>query len=700
MMAIYKTFDNLYEAYDATIDEGEEMMGEKYFQMKLDELVAEKIIVLGPITTEYHNDENLYMIHKDITYKHCEKIRDPVKRFISFELVHNLSTFFIYQPTQMGKNAITSNELVKWAKDTTKKAVAFLMFANDQPLSVQSCIGIEKVFAEHNIKIKIFRLACDNKITMESIKDNINGYAADRTEEGEEPEYGMPIICSLDNPTQRKKTLSLIKYIHKKVETKKSLLRYGMIWDEADKTYASARDVEYTIEGEAVSFKKYIVDKNDALYRLGFASATEGDLIIDDNYPECANAYIYPVIITPDIQANYRSLHHPEAVSHFMPYSKKKHNPNSYAMGILKTHSEHFQTPIVLPNGNPYFRKVIINSRVQTKEMESIAIWCNENNFHALVINGAGGGRASIKVYKKGKLSRTYKLKFENVSKSLNERIYYIYKTQKMNDKPLVIIGMRKIDRGLSFHYCPRADGEVIIRGEEGEIVSQDKDGIVFTDMILGHIPCKDTAVQKAGRLAGVIGSSPQYPGSIHYWIDERTDIVIRQQLKTVITTNEIAMQNSSLTFEQSLKRAKNANAHTHSSPSARVNHETDQSLYRTYNSEQVMRNVYKELYNREYPQKFKKNPEGFVECSIFAASKVQELCDVIKHIPTAIKSGGGAGGGETVARKLFPCYKDISDPTSIHFVMLLDPAKITKEQVETIDANYDYITVPQKGDF
>jgi hypothetical protein len=694
ILLIHKTFDNLYEAYEETIDGDEELISEKCFQMKLDELVVEKVIVFGAITTEYHNDENLYTIQNSINYKHCENIKDPVKRFISFELVQNLSTFFILQPTQMGKNNIISEELVKWAKDMSKKVVAFIVFANDQPLSVQSCIGIEKVFAKHNIKIKIIMLSSDKKITLESIKDNINGYAADKTDEGEEPEYGMPIICSLDNPAQRKKTLSLIKYIHMKVTTKKSMLRYGMIWDEADKTYGSARNVEYSIDEELVSFKKYIVDKNDALYRLGFASATEGGLIIEDDFPECANAYIYPVIITPDIKANYRSLNHPESISHIVPYLKKKHDPNTYAMHVLNTKQEHFHTPIVFPNGELYYRKVIINSKVQTKDMELLAIWCNENNFNSLVINGAGGGRSSIKVYKNGKLWRTYKLKFENVSKSLNERMYYIYKSQNMNDKPLVVIGCRKIDRGLSFHYCPRVDTKVIIRGEDGDIITQDKDGLVFTDEILGNIPNKETAVQKAGRLAGNIGNSPQYPGSIHYWSDERTEDIVRRQLNVVNTTNEIAKQNNSLTFGQSIKKAQHI--HTQAPP----NHETDDSLYRVYDSEEVMRIVYNKLHKKEYPRTFKKNKEGFMECSIFSASKVQKLCDVIKHIPTAIKSGGGAKGGETVSRKLFPCYKDTSDPTSLHFVMLLDPTEIKPEQVKKIDYIHKDIKVPQKGNF
>ena len=272
-----------------------------------------------------------------------------------------------------------------------------------------------------------------------------------------------------------------------------------------------------------------------------------------------------------------------------------------------------------------------------------------------------------------------------------------------MNDKPLVIVGMRKIDRGLSFHYCPREDKAVIIKGEHGDITTQNKEGIVFTDMILGYIENKDTAVQKAGRLAGVIGNSPQYTGSIHYWIDERTEGVIRLQLNTVITANKIARDNSSLTFKQTHRQAHSIHAPT---PSLRVNHETDESLYRVYPSEEVMLKVYKELYGKEYHIGFKRNKEGgcggegFYECSLSAASKVQEMCDVIKYIPTAIKSGGGMKGGENISRKLFPCYKDISDTDTLHFVMTLDPSKITTEQVAKLDSTYDYVRVPHKGWF
>uniref|UniRef100_A0A6C0LAE3 Uncharacterized protein n=1 Tax=viral metagenome TaxID=1070528 RepID=A0A6C0LAE3_9ZZZZ len=702
---IFRTFTDLYEV--VVEEHGEDYIDENHFQIKLDELVDDEMIVLGSLNESDGNVIDVYEINTGIKPSDCVKELDPVKRLILLEMVQNSSTFFLYQPTQLGKSDIMSNELVDWSKDKTNKVVAFMMFANDKPLSDQSVSGIKKVFMKQNIKVEVFLLSSDTKMNkdsfIKSIVDHIHGYA---TDDDEDPEYGMPVICGLDNPKQREKILNLISYIVKKVSSKKSSpLRYGIIWDEADKTYPGARDVKYTIDAkyriddnddDKVSFKKFVLENTVGLYRLGFASSTEGDLIMDENYEECANAYVYPVVITEEIKANYRALNHPESVSHIVPYKDKqhKHNLNTYAMEILEEYKEHFQTPIILPSGESYYRKVIVNSKPQTKDMNELAIWCNKKNYYALVINGAGGGRASIKLYKDGKIVHTYKLKYNNVAKSLNDRIYYIYKAQKLYDKPLVIIGSRKVDRGLSFHYCPREDDEVIIDGDDGEVITRNRDGIIFTDMILGSVENKDTAVQKGGRLAGVIGGSPQYPGKIHYWVDERTEAIVRRALDTVMKTNEISKDNTSLTFGQVFKRAQIA------CPIIRVNHNTEESHFRVYPSEDIMREAYKEIFKKEYPKSYKVNSTGFLECSLSKKVAVHELCEVIKYVPTAIKSGGGGGDGKTVQRKVFPCYKNTLDSSTLHFVIAIDPKKISPEQLAKVDSIYANIKVPHKGDF
>lgn len=56
------------------------------------------------------------------------------------------------------------------------------------------------------------------------------------------------------------------------------------------------------------------------------------------------------------------------------------------------------------------------------------------------------------------------------------------------------------------------------------------------------HIP---TAVQKAGRGAGIIRQCPQYSGQFHYWIDSFTSSFIEHHYKMVDKANELKGTNS-----------------------------------------------------------------------------------------------------------------------------------------------------------
>ena len=179
-----------------------------------------------------------------------------------------------------------------------------------------------------------------------------------------------------------------------------------------------------------------------------------------------------------------------------------------------------------------------MNSNSKTKDMAEFAKNCNEQNMYAFVFNGYSG--ASVKVYRPGMPLKSYKTR----GRKFNEVLFYAYKKLHLNDKPLVIIGRRKVDRGLGFHYCPRKNDEVTIdyKLEEGTLVTSNREGLIWTDMILGKIEDVAIAVQKAGRLAGIIGNSPQYPGSIHYWTDEHTENSIRRHNNSCsgIVTNQL----------------------------------------------------------------------------------------------------------------------------------------------------------------
>jgi hypothetical protein len=125
-----------------------------------------------------------------------------------------------------------------------------------------------------------------------------------------------------------------------------------------------------------------------------------------------------------------------------------------------------------------------------------------------------------VKTYIPGASVQTFRIK----GRRFNELLFEIYKSLNMEDKPLIIIGRRKVDRGLGFHYAPRDGSE----------------GLIWTDIILGKIEDTNTAVQKAGRLAGIIRQCPQYYGKCTYWTDERTQRDILRHNNIVDEANKL----------------------------------------------------------------------------------------------------------------------------------------------------------------
>ena len=509
-----ETFENLY---DKVKDDNDDFIDEDAFMKKVEELVE-----VGYIVTGIFEDNILYSSKPGLTWPDFVEIDDPIKKQILLLLVDNPTTFFVLLNTQKGKMRINSLEIKKWSEDKTKQVISFIVVDNDKTLADQSADGIEKTIGKLNINLCM--LSSNSTTTSEQLKMLIDAY------EAQPDEYHMPVIVLLANNKQIEKMLKIIHLIDNRIRTKNSKLRYAIIWDEADKIYPQFRNKNFQIGGEELSVKKYILHSNVGLYRLGFTTASEGELL-DEEYPECANSYLYPVVISPEDQEHYRALHHPEAVTHKVPFTTK-HNNNSYAKEIILKNKEHFMSPITLKTGEIYHKKIIINSNSKTNDMKEFANWCNEQNMYALVFNGHTG--ASVKVYKPGCPIKNFKTR----GKKFNEVIFYIYKKLHLNDKPLVIIGRRKVDRGLGFHYCPRDDKEIQIDGQEGILITQNREGLIWTDMILGKIEDKNVGTQKAGRLAGIIGNSPQYPGSIHYWMDEHTENLIRRHNTIVDVAN------------------------------------------------------------------------------------------------------------------------------------------------------------------
>lgn len=437
-----------------------------------------------------------------LKWSEFHQIDDPLKKTILLMLVENPKTFFVLQNTQSGKMRICALEINKWAERTDIKTVAFFITQNDRTLTDQSVDGLSKICEN----CELFTLSSNSKQSFEEIKRAIDAYAADT-----EGDYKMPVIAALANDTQNKKILKLMSHILRKVRNNnQSKLRYGIIFDEADDTYPKLRKMSINVDGESMCYSQFIVDNDEALHRIGFVSATEGELL-DEEYPECANAYLYQVDPEHANNPNYRAAHHPDSEFHVEKMPCKMSN-NAYAEKLIHENMVYFTTPVEETN---YFRKIIVNSNAKATDMTSMARFANSVGINAMVFNMYG-----VKTYIPGASVQTFRIK----GRRFNELLFEIYKSLNMEDKPLIIIGRRKVDRGLGFHYAPRDGSE----------------GLIWTDIILGKIEDTNTAVQKAGRLAGIIRQCPQYYGKCTYWTDERTQRDILRHNNIVDEANKL----------------------------------------------------------------------------------------------------------------------------------------------------------------
>jgi hypothetical protein len=487
MPRITSDYDSIYE--EVCGDESEVTCEE--FENAIEELVDVGLI---RDHVDEDTDQVYYTASPDLDWSGCVHLDNPIKKQILLKLIENPKTFFVLYNTQKGKLRIAASEIQQWS-DSKSKVVAFVIVDNDKSLADQTTTGLIDSIPD----ARFFLLSSNTATTVDSVRDYINAYAADV-----DGEYKMPVIIALPNADQTRKVLTLLRQIQRKVLTHASPLRYGVVFDEADKIYPPIRDRVVIVNDDSVSFKSLLVDNSTALHRLGFVTATEGDLL-DAEYPECANAFMYPV---DGGSEHYRAFHHEDAKVHIIPHLVKESN-DAYAEKVIVGNRQHFWG-----HSGTGFRKIIVNSSAKTTSMATFAKECVKRDAYAITINMTG-----VLVYRPGET--TFK-KYSAKGKKLSKLLYDIYCELGLDTKPLFVIGRRKVDRGLGFHYAPR-DGSV---------------GLIFTDMILGRIPDKNTAVQKAGRLAGIIAQCPSYSGSIHYWTDEATAATIRRHNTIVDTAN------------------------------------------------------------------------------------------------------------------------------------------------------------------
>jgi hypothetical protein len=489
MTQIVKDIDTLYSDI---IDISEEFnsLEKGDFEKTLGELVDAGFLsrLMNP-----DDDQVLYSARPGLNWDEYVHIDSPIKNLVLSMLVSNPKAFFVLYNTQKGKMRISASEVSNWANQTSIKTVAYIFVDNDKTLADQT---VDSLIEQMEGKARVFLLSSNTKITLEQIQTYIDAYANDL-----DGEYKMPVIVALPNKDQKKKVLALANHVQKRVTERNSTLRNGLLFDEADKIYPLLRH----------EFLPII--NSSAIHRVGWVTATDGSLM-DEDYQECANAQMYGPL---DNDPSYRAFHHPDAIIHISP-QKTKHGNDAYAEQILEDNRAHFQNKIALKSGEMAHRKTIVNGPSKTEQMKHFANRRVADNCYAITINMFG-----IKIYRPNLETVTRSFR----DKRFNRALFDIYNELNLNDKPLFIIGRRKVDRGVGFHYAPRSTDE-----------DKTPAGLIWTDMILGRIPDKAQAVQKAGRLAGKIANSQEYPLKIHYWTDEATSNSIRTHNEMVDIAN------------------------------------------------------------------------------------------------------------------------------------------------------------------
>jgi hypothetical protein len=491
----------------------------------------EELEVAGYIRTKVLDDNVGYHARDGLTWSEVKNISDPYKKKILLQMIPNPKTFFVLFNTQKGKAKIISKEIKSWVNEE-KKVVALVILDNDLTLGDQSAESFADTIGRDNVEL--FPLSSSNKTTLLSILTYIDAYSTC-------PGYKMPLIMALANDIQCKKVLKILSHIRDAHMNGRSHLVYGMAWDEADKIYPMLREKKLE---SGTCMRDFTMD-GSSLHRLGFVTATEGSLL-DEEYPECANAFMYPAEISEEDKPFYRAFHHEDAVRKYIQCPKAVSN-NAIALDMIDKNLVYFNSPLTLPTREVYYRKMIINSNAKGADMRDFALEVNKRGINALVFNQLG-----LVVYKCGETHVRIKIK----KRWFARVVFYAYKKFGLQNAPLVIIGRRKVDRGLGFTYAPRRgrQGPTEIDEGYGPIQTDGVEGLVWTDEFLGHIEDKATAVQKAGRLAAICAQCPQYPGTLTWWTDESTGNQIDHHCRVVDSAND---QKGANTFLQAITRAK-----------------------------------------------------------------------------------------------------------------------------------------------
>ena len=348
----------------------------------------------------------------------------------------------------------------------------------------------------------------DEKIKQGDIENYIDSYYLSYMEEAP-IKLLPPIILALNNKIQIKKVIDIHnkKIVERIKRNANCPLRSAFVFDEFDKVYRVLRP----------TIKSILVDEPIGVFSvLGVTGSEDG---ICEEFPEWASSNLVRIEIDAEKEKNHRGIHHPDAVIHRYKQTTSQSN-NIYALNVIKNNKDAFMNKRTNPkNGKQYFSKVIILADTKISSHKTLANQLKEMGFHIILQN-----ENNLKVMRNSESSKVKRAVGEiedYISKPWSIRkkvvrneLFKIFNQYNLWDAPVALIGNRKLDRGLGYHNAPPCGGP----------------GLIWDHEIMGLITGDASRVQKVSRLHGVIGQCDDYPNELHFWIDERTELTVRNE--------------------------------------------------------------------------------------------------------------------------------------------------------------------------
>ena len=487
--------------------------------------------------------KSVYDISEEETIALHDPVRDlhefmkempPIARFIINQLAEVVGKFW---SIILGAQKTKTDQMMKIIKlfldrnlegINNRTVVPVLFTRNDQELTGQTVLRFLAAFSRtHNVRVYLCSSA---KIPIaDDISDVI---VCNPTAEvianaiqllpfyHDKP---TPIVISLNNKTQGNKVVNgvynIIKELRNNTAVAGRVIQHCTFIDEADELYRTLRPL---IQKFLCDINEEVCTPTDQNHGAYFVTATPDGLL---EIPEFKLAKQTVIDLSDFVKEHYRDINHTECIQPVKNLRQRSRESNGdYVFRVLTDYKKTFQTaircndhvmrmPVVLATGDyKNADQVSLGERIAGEGYGSIVL--NQLGFKIIFSNNA---RPAIPLNKRN----TPELK----SKQMNERLFWITsKYPELREAPLVLIGFRKLDRAITYHYAP-------------PVLTQP--GMLITDEILGYQKVLATAVQTSGRINGVIAHRPEYPGFIRVWYDQRTYETVLHQVRVVLNIEE-----------------------------------------------------------------------------------------------------------------------------------------------------------------